>query len=86
MSQGAPKIEAERQLLALQGAQNILARHVEPGGPTEKVTIDALLTVLDDQRSSGPCWTYAASSRELPAMPIEFHQGYLLDPEQMKVL
>jgi hypothetical protein len=35
-------------LLAIQSAQRILAHHVEPGGPDAKATIDALLTVLDD--------------------------------------
>ncbi|MCP3395394.1 hypothetical protein NLM27_42505 [Bradyrhizobium sp. CCGB12] len=44
------QIRPEKQLLlAIQSAQNILARHVEPGCPNEKVTIDALLAVLDDQ-------------------------------------
>lgn len=38
----------KRILLAIKSAQNILARHVEPGGPDAKATIDALLTVLDD--------------------------------------
>lgn len=39
----------KRILLAIKSAQNILARHVEPGGPDAKATIDALLTVLDDE-------------------------------------
>src|SRR4051794_41297797 len=39
----------KRMLLALKSAQNILARHVEPGGPDAKATIEALLTVLDDE-------------------------------------
>lgn len=39
----------KRLLLAVKSAQNILARHVEPGGSDAKATIDALLTVLDDE-------------------------------------
>lgn len=39
----------KRVLLAIKSAQNILARHVEPGGLDEKGTIDALLAVLDDE-------------------------------------
>lgn len=39
----------KRILLAIKSAQNILAQHIEPGGPDAKATIDALLTVLDDE-------------------------------------
>ncbi|UPJ43940.1 hypothetical protein IVB40_07680 [Bradyrhizobium sp. 40] len=39
----------KRVLLAIRSAQNILAHHIEPGGPDNKATIDALLTVLDDE-------------------------------------
>ncbi|MCK1577750.1 hypothetical protein [Bradyrhizobium sp. 174] len=39
----------KRILLAIKSAQNILAQHVEPGGRDHKATIDALLTVLDDE-------------------------------------
>jgi hypothetical protein len=39
----------ERRILhAIKSAQDILARHVEPGGPDAMATIDALLNVLDD--------------------------------------
>lgn len=39
----------KRVLLAIRSAQNILAHHLEPGGPDRRATIDALLTVLDDE-------------------------------------
>ncbi|MHC4041608.1 hypothetical protein [Bradyrhizobium sp. 23AC] len=50
MTRVGPKLRSEKRvLLAMWGAQNILARHVEPGGLDERATIDALLTVLDDE-------------------------------------
>jgi hypothetical protein len=41
----------KRVLLAIESAQNILARYIEPEvGPHDaEATIDALLTVLDDK-------------------------------------
>ncbi|PDT72261.1 hypothetical protein CO683_03815 [Bradyrhizobium ottawaense] len=50
MTRVGPKLRSEKRvLLAMRGARNILARHVEPGGLDERATIDALLTVLDDE-------------------------------------
>lgn len=50
MTRVGPIVRSERRLLlAVQSAQNILARHVEPGGLDQRATIDALLTVLDDE-------------------------------------
>jgi hypothetical protein len=40
-------------LLAIRSAQHILAHHAEPGGLNEEATINALLTVLDDQGRCG---------------------------------
>lgn len=49
MTRVGPIVRSEKRLLlAVQSAQNILARHVEPGGLDQSATIDALLTVLDD--------------------------------------
>lgn len=56
----------KRLLLAIRSAQNILARHVEPGGLDQSATIDALLTVLDDCEVVDAVRELERSSRQRP--------------------
>lgn len=87
MSPIAPKSPEKQLLLAIQSAQNILARRVEPGGgPDDKATIDALLTVLDDQEVVQAVLDLDRKLASPPTMPIEVYHGHVLDPEQLEAL
>ena len=46
----------ERVLQAVEQAQNVLARYVEPGPRDPEQTISALMTILDDRELVKAVW------------------------------